>query len=65
LFPTRTEWWIAKITRTMERDAEVTHLLAEQRWTVLRFWESEVLAEPDAAAEQIATLLRGQPTFNE
>ncbi len=61
LFPTRTEWWVAKITHTMERDAEVTRLLAEEGWTVLRFWESEVLADPDAVAEQIATVVRGRP----
>jgi DNA mismatch endonuclease (patch repair protein) len=27
MFPTRTEWWVAKIIRNMERDAEVTRAL--------------------------------------
>lgn len=54
LFPTRTEWWVAKITRNMERDDEVTHALSEQGWTVLRFWESDVQRDADQVASRIA-----------
>jgi len=58
LFPTRTEWWVAKITRTMERDAEVTQGLIEQGWVVLRFWESDVERDADEVAERIARMVR-------
>lgn len=58
LFPTRTEWWIDKITRTMERDEEVTRLLTDQGWAVLRVWESDVLADPDGVAARIARVVR-------
>lgn len=58
LFPNRTEWWVTKITRNMERDVEVTRILVQEGWTVLRFWESEVLACPDEAAERIAAQAR-------
>lgn len=53
LFPTRTEWWVAKIEGNMRRDREVTATLREQGWTVIRLWESDVLADPDAAAQRV------------
>ncbi|MBM7026069.1 very short patch repair endonuclease [Clavibacter zhangzhiyongii] len=43
------DYWTAKLARNVERDAEVTALLRDLGWTVLRFWE-HVPAE-DAAAE--------------
>lgn len=53
LFPNRTQWWVAKIEANMRRDREVTTALREQGWTVIRIWESEVLADPDAAALRV------------
>jgi DNA mismatch endonuclease, patch repair protein len=52
-FPNRTEWWVAKITRTMERDRAVTAELERRGWTVLRFWESQVFADPAGCAERV------------
>ena len=53
LFPTRTEWWMAKIQRTVQRDQDVTETLTAEGWTVLRIWESDVRADPDAAAQRV------------
>jgi DNA mismatch endonuclease (patch repair protein) len=53
LFPTRTEWWVNKIKRNMERDAEINQHLEERGWKVLRFWESRVLTEPDQVVSEI------------
>lgn len=53
LFPTRTDWWVAKITRNMERDADVTRTLRLQGWLVLRFWESDVEKDVDAVSSRI------------
>jgi DNA mismatch endonuclease (patch repair protein) len=53
LFPTRTEWWVAKIETTVRRDHEVTARLRDQGWTVIRLWESDILANPDTAAERV------------
>jgi DNA mismatch endonuclease (patch repair protein) len=50
LFPTRTQWWVDKIERTMRRDREVTRTLREQGWTVVRLWEHDVLLDPDRSA---------------
>ena len=53
LFPTRTEWWVAKIERTMARDREVTTTLRAQGWTVVRLWEHDVLRDPRRCARSV------------
>lgn len=53
LFPTRTEWWVAKIERNMARDREVNELLEHQGWTVVRLWEHDVLTDAAAAASRV------------
>lgn len=53
LFPSRTEWWVAKIERTVRRDREVTAALRDQGWTVLRLWEHDVLRDPQACAQTV------------
>lgn len=53
LFPSRTEWWVAKIQRNMERDREVTETLQREGWIVIRLWEHDILADPDAAARKV------------
>jgi DNA mismatch endonuclease, patch repair protein len=50
LFPSRSEWWVAKIERNIARDREVTERLRREGWTVVRLWEHDVLADPDGAA---------------
>jgi DNA mismatch endonuclease (patch repair protein) len=50
------DYWVVKLARNVERDAEVTALLRDLGWTVLRFWE-HVPAE-EAAAEIIAAVKR-------
>lgn len=62
LFPTRTEWWVAKIERTVRRDAAVTAALQEQGWVVLRLWEHDVLQDPEGAADRVLQVLAGSET---
>lgn len=47
------EFWVAKITRNVQRDREVDERLAAEGWRVLRVWESEVLADVDAVADRV------------
>jgi DNA mismatch endonuclease (patch repair protein) len=58
MFPNNTEFWTKKIRRNMERDREVTAQLAERGWTVVRLWESDILADPEAAATKVLDALR-------
>jgi DNA mismatch endonuclease (patch repair protein) len=53
LFPSRTEWWVAKIERNVTRDREVTEKLHREGWTVVRLWEHDVLVDPAAAARKV------------
>lgn len=57
LFPTRTEWWVAKIERNMARDQEVNARLKGEGWTVVRLWESEVLQDPQKESEKVLQAL--------
>ena len=41
-FKSHQEFWIPKIERNMERDAEVTVRLESEGWTVIRFWGNEI-----------------------
>jgi DNA mismatch endonuclease, patch repair protein len=48
------EYWIAKIEYNMRRDRVASRTLASMGWECLRFWESEIRADPGHIAEQIA-----------
>jgi DNA mismatch endonuclease, patch repair protein len=57
LFPTRTEYWVNKITRNMKRDRAYTAKLRRLGWTVLRFWESEILKDAGRVADRVIRVL--------
>jgi DNA mismatch endonuclease (patch repair protein) len=51
------EYWIAKIKRNMERDRKNTRELEKAGWLVLRFWETDILRDPEAVADQAIAAL--------
>lgn len=46
-------YWLPKIRRNRERDAEVNDALTEQGWIVLRFWESDIKKHLEQCVAQI------------
>ena len=50
-------YWISKIERNIQRDLEVNSLLKSQGWTVLRFWEHDVLKQVNSCIEKVSGLL--------
>ena len=52
-FKSNQDFWVPKIERNMERDNEVTRLLEEQGWIVLRFWGKEIKNETSTCADKI------------
>ncbi len=54
LFPSRTDWWAAKIRRNIERDREVNRQLRAAGWRVLRYWESLIRSDIDRVIWRIA-----------
>lgn len=47
------EFWHSKIERNMERDLEVNSKLEIAGWKVFRFWETEIIKEPDKCLNKI------------
>lgn len=47
------EYWIPKIERNMKRDKEVTAVLVEQGWIVLRFWEHSIRTNLESCLDDI------------
>jgi DNA mismatch endonuclease (patch repair protein) len=59
-FPNRTDWWVAKLKRTMRRDTQVTTRLQAEGWGVLRFWESAIQADPDTVVDTIVAEVKSR-----
>lgn len=51
------EYWIEKIEENIARDKRNNDSLNEQGWSVIRFWEKEVLKDPDGCVEKKITLI--------
>ena len=51
------ERWDTKVRRNMERDREVDEVLRAEGWAVLRIWDFEVNADPEAAAARVGQAL--------
>ncbi len=52
------DYWLPKIQRTIERDSATTLALEDAGWTVLRFWETDVLRDPLSIARQVLDAVR-------
>lgn len=52
-------YWLPKLARNRERDAEVNAALVEAGWTVLRFWEHQ---SPNEVADLVVAALRNVDT---
>jgi DNA mismatch endonuclease (patch repair protein) len=46
-------YWVAKMRSNVERDRRTERLLADSGWAFLRFWESDVRANPQSAATAV------------
>ena len=57
-FKSHQEFWIPKIERNMERDAEVTAKLESEGWTVIRFWGNEIKKDTAQCANIIASVFK-------
>lgn len=51
-------YWIPKIKRNMERDAEVNRRLEETGWSIIRFWESDLKADLASCVDKVVTMVR-------
>lgn len=51
------EYWLKKISRNIDRDMEVNHMLLFQGWTVIRFWGKDILKNTDECVRVIEECL--------
>ena len=54
---TRSEWWLAKIERNINRDKKTHRQLRALGWCVLVIWECEVKKKPHKVLSRIERLL--------
>lgn len=47
------EFWLKKITRNMERDSSLNAELKGAGWTVLRFWETDIMRDLDGCIKAV------------
>lgn len=59
-FKRNADYWVPKLRRNIQRDAEVTKTLQEQEWRVIRVWESDIQRDLEGVAEMIATEVRSR-----
>lgn len=52
------KFWVEKLQGNIERDRVVNKELRGRGWTVLRFWENEILKNPKAIAKKIAGFVK-------
>jgi DNA mismatch endonuclease (patch repair protein) len=52
--------WEEKIARNRLRDSRISRLAKEDGWHVLRFWECEVLLDPERAASCVMDTIRAR-----
>lgn len=53
-------YWVEKLKANVRRDRKTDRALRKSGWKVLRFWESDVIANPDKAAEMVVTAARSR-----
>ena len=59
-FKSHQEFWIPKIERNIERDAEVTKKLVSDGWTVLRFWGNDIKKKTSQCVDIIEKAVNGK-----
>lgn len=52
------DYWVPKIERNIARDAEINTSLQALGWTVIRFWDFEVLKGADGCAQVVEAKVR-------
>ncbi len=56
-FKKNRDFWIPKIERNIARDEEVNRQLRADGWTVLRFWENEIVNDTEACVDRVKVAL--------
>ncbi len=52
------KYWLPKLERNVKRDKKVNLELKKQNWKVIRFWEHQIINNPEKSAAKINMLLK-------
>jgi DNA mismatch endonuclease (patch repair protein) len=58
---TNPSYWLHKIEANRQRDRRTDESLRKAGWTALRFWETDILRDPERVAVEIAKIVRDAP----
>lgn len=53
-------YWVAKIKRNIDRDKKYSKALKKDGWVVLRFWEHDIIKDPDKVVDKIKVCINNQ-----
>jgi len=59
-FKSRTEFWVPKIERNMQRDMEVNEQLQAEGYIVLRFWGKQIEKTLDDVVTEIESVIKSR-----
>ena len=56
------KFWISKIERNIQRDFEVNSFLQNSGWTVLRFWETDIMENSEKCINEVLRVMKQKDT---
>lgn len=59
-FKNNPDYWIPKMTKTIERDRNAVQTLERDGWYVIRLWETDVLKDPNETAQSIYQIVKSR-----
>ncbi len=57
-------YWLNKIRRNMERDCKNTHELISKGWTVIRFWERDIMKDLNKCVSKVYKILENGASYD-
>lgn len=58
------EYWLKKIRANMRRDCQSSAMLIQNGWTVLRFWESQIIKDVEECVNMTITAITNKINLN-
>jgi len=64
-FNNNPDYWIPKLTKTIERDRKNVTALESDGWYVVRLWESDILKSPYETAQEMLKIINSRKVAKE
>lgn len=57
-FKKNKEFWVNKLRENKKRDARINRALKKKGWRVLRFWDTDILKNPDKTIKKLTSEIK-------